>query len=113
MTPRKRLLSHSRVRETSLGDRCPRSLLANVLDIDDNVIIGAPNGSAVFGGVQRCPEPLLTSAGGGTELRYIISELRVLTNKVLFLFIAPCWSGRPGVNLKQTNERTNKNNDLQ
>ncbi|XP_017783651.1 PREDICTED: neuronal acetylcholine receptor subunit alpha-7 isoform X12 [Nicrophorus vespilloides] len=87
---RKTILMNSRMKELELKERSSKSLLANVLDIDDdfrNVSAGGNNASmttSLGGGFMRHPttieEAAMPSSGTQRDLQHILRELQFITN---------------------------------
>ena len=78
----KRRSSKARTPDHEMAGRSSRSLLANVLDLDDD-FGGAKaycNGVTIENGGLAVTE--LSSGGASYQLKYILKELKVLTNKV-------------------------------
>ena len=77
---RKNLMSNSKMREFELRERSSRSLLANVLDLDDDfrVNCNTPN----FTGVKVDAHDSIHNFPGRTELKEIRNELKYLTDKI-------------------------------
>ncbi|KAK2174750.1 hypothetical protein NP493_779g01025 [Ridgeia piscesae] len=78
----KRRSSKVRTPDHEMAGRSSRSLLANVLDLDDD-FGGAKaycNGVTIENGGLAVTE--LSSGGASYQLKYILKELKVLTNKV-------------------------------
>ncbi|XP_014670134.1 PREDICTED: acetylcholine receptor subunit alpha-type acr-16-like, partial [Priapulus caudatus] len=100
----KQLMINAKLRELELKERCSRSLLANVLDIDDDFKVGNNSSSSSLG--NSCSRAAPTSGGGGydadnnlhgvpgggggvggsggggtrSELTYILREMRYITD---------------------------------
>lgn len=89
---RKTILMNSRMKELELKERSSKSLLANVLDIDDdfrNVSGGGNNASMTTSlgtGFMRHPTTIEDAAmpGSGTQrdLQHILRELQFITNRM-------------------------------
>lgn len=78
-TNRARIIQRPRLRDIRMQERSSRSLLANVLELDDNTSLRLENGtSGISIKIDDCNE------GGGvfrTELLAILKELRRITGK--------------------------------
>ncbi|XP_068916400.1 neuronal acetylcholine receptor subunit alpha-7 isoform X7 [Tenebrio molitor] len=89
---RKTILMNSRMKELELKERSSKSLLANVLDIDDdfrNVSTGGNNASmttSLGGTFMRHPttieEAAVPSSGTQRDLQNILRELQFITNRM-------------------------------
>lgn len=89
---RKTILMNSRMKELELKERSSKSLLANVLDIDDdfrNVSGGGNNASmttTLGSGFMRHPttieEAAMPSSGTQRDLQNILRELQFITNRM-------------------------------
>nr|ASO96849.1 nicotinic acetylcholine receptor subunit alpha 6 [Rhyzopertha dominica] len=89
---RKTIMMNSRMKELELKERSSKSLLANVLDIDDdfrNVSGGGNNPSmttALGSGFMRHPttieEAAMPSSGSQRDLQQILRELQFITNRM-------------------------------
>ncbi|KAL3289864.1 hypothetical protein HHI36_023255 [Cryptolaemus montrouzieri] len=88
---RKSILMNSRMKELELKERSSKSLLANVLDIDDDFrnVSGGNNASmttSLGGGFMRHPTTIedtaLPSTGTQRDLQHILRELQFITNRM-------------------------------
>lgn len=90
---RKTILMNSRMKELELKERSSKSLLANVLDIDDdfrNVTAGGGNNASMTtslgGAFLRHPttieEAAVPSSGTQRDLQNILRELQFITNRM-------------------------------
>ena len=74
---RKKLLKNAKMRDMEMRERSSRSLLANVLDLDDDF---RGNSIPNFTGIKIDENPHVCATR--TELKQILSELKFLTDKV-------------------------------
>ncbi|XP_019753533.2 neuronal acetylcholine receptor subunit alpha-7 isoform X2 [Dendroctonus ponderosae] len=91
---RKSIMMNSRMKELELKERSSKSLLANVLDIDDDIrnVSGTSGNSSMMttslgGGFGRSATTIEDSAMAGTsssqrELQLILKELQFITNRM-------------------------------
>lgn len=92
---RKTILMNSRMKELELKERSSKSLLANVLDIDDDFrsVSGATSGgnnatmtTSLGAGFIRHPttieETSIPGSGGQRDLQNILRELQFITNRM-------------------------------
>lgn len=90
---RKTILMNSRMKELELKERSSKSLLANVLDIDDDFrnVSGGNNASTMTttslgSGFLRQPttieETAMPSTGSQRDLQHILRELQFITNRM-------------------------------
>ncbi|KAG5884941.1 hypothetical protein JTB14_032813 [Gonioctena quinquepunctata] len=92
---RKTILMNSRMKELELKERSSKSLLANVLDIDDDFrnVSGATSGgnnstitTSLGAGFIRHPTTIedttIPGSGGQRDLQHILRELQFITNRM-------------------------------
>lgn len=88
---RKTILMNSRMKELELKERCSKSLLANVLDIDDDfrsVTAGnnAPMTTSLGDAFMRHPTTIedtaMTGSGAQRDMQFILRELQYITSRM-------------------------------
>lgn len=73
--PKKHTVQNSRAQDMKLIERSSKSLLANVLDIEDEIRPDNPNGGV------KPPLPLIADNAGRGELMAILKEIQKITRK--------------------------------
>ncbi len=89
---RKKLIQSAKMRDLELRERSSKSLLANVLDLDDDFRIGSNSAHQNYNSgtyshsnhtsVKMNEEPSIHMSPVRSEMKEILKELRYLTNKL-------------------------------
>ena len=69
----------TKLRDIEMKERCSKSLLANVLDLEDDFRM---NNTPNFHGIKMDEPPPMSNFPGRTELREILKEVRYMSDKL-------------------------------